>query len=415
MYKSKAVRFLFFLGTINVAFAATEPPLNGTVKDVDGNPVEGAELWVTKIDNWEALSGADGKYRFPDVPQGIVRRLAGKRNGVQPFFAGNSIHFTINEPKTAVNLSIYNLAGKRVTTVINNILSADIYNFTLPVYELSASTYAVALKIGEKSYVRTIIVQENGRMSAVKPTREAANGNGELAEMLEDPEYIDDLNCIKDGFEQAQVELSSYYGTVDVTMKIIDTIPPVIKILGGDTVSYAYQDMDTWRKYWDVDSFDLQFEVTDNSGKPIKQPSTNTLIEFEASSFVNFMYYAVDSSNNTASARRLIVLYDSTVVDSVRPILTVTPDTLRFIKGDKYYPDSGVVAVDSVDKHIDLKEWIDKTDDIQNVQERLKDVIFVDVVGTYTMTYRVMDTHMNYAEAKRTIIVTEAPLPSPEQ
>ena len=398
------------LGVFNTGRADdSQEPLNGTVTDQEGEPIEGALLWVTDHSEWEATTDEDGKFQFSDpVPEG-VSRLFSKGSGIPaPFFNGRTIHFSVVQPFTPVKVVLYDLSGKIVLRLLDKKLPVERHSVVLPLHRLSTATYIVQLTIGDNRYVRTVIVRENGSFSTARPSAEAVSSLAATAKRSSEPEVIDELNCKKDGYEQLYTDLTSYFGTLELTMRIIDTIPPVITILGGDTVSYAFQDSSNWRKYWDQDSFSVQFEVTDNSGKPIKQPSTNTLINVTQSSFVNFYYYAKDSSSNEAKARRLIVLFDSTVSDTEPPIFTIDPDTVRLIRGEKFFPDSGVTVVDSIDKHIDLKPWILKEDDIETEHDRLKDVIFMDVEGTYTMTYTVMDTHMNKVSATRVIIV-EAP------
>ena len=397
------------LGVYSAIHADSGEPLNGTVSDQEGNPIEDALLWVTDHSDWEATTDNEGKFQFSEpVPEGVIGSFSGGNSTLAPIFTGRTIHFSVTRSSTPVKVVLYDLSGKTVLRVLDKKLPAERHSVTLPLHRLTAATYIVQLAIGDVRYVRTVIVRENGSFFTARPTAEALSSLNAVAKRNDEPEVIDELNCKKDGYEQSYTDLTSYFGTIGVTLRIIDTIPPVITILGGDTVSYAFQDSVNWRKYWDQDSFSVQFEVTDNSGKPIKQPSTNTLINVTRSSFVNFYYYAKDSSSNEAKARRLIVLYDSTVTDSEPPIFTIDPDTVRVIRGDKFYPDSGVTVVDSVDQHIDLKQWILKEDDIQTEHDRLNNTIFMDVEGTYTMTYTVMDTHMNKVSATR-VIVVEAP------
>ena len=132
---------------------------------------------------------------------------------------------------------------------------------------------------------------------------------------------------------------------------------------------------------------------------------TQTLIP-DVPGFFRIKYQANDRAGNSAEKYRFCILYDSTVTDSVEPILTVEPDTMRFVKGSLFDPYTGLSVEDEVDSAIALINWINITDDIETTRERT-DKITLDVVGTYTVTYKSIDTSMNLAEKKRIIIVEE--------
>jgi hypothetical protein len=383
----------------------TDINLSGTVKDQDGKPIPGVVVYLDKNDPFDT-TGADGRYLLTGV--GVSQAMQ-RRNVAHPVLSGNAISFKVGMSATAVRLDMLDLSGRCVKNVMDGPADARTYNVQLPLKCLAPSMYIVSLRIGNEHFTQRVLLQENGMfqpgnnsLAAQSTVRQTASGG------LTDE--IDIMHFVKAHFAQVDTSIYSYSGVFNVIMNAEDTIPPVVTLLppGSDTVYFAFQDSIHYMKFWDPDNIPSYLHYEDNSGQAFLRPSTNTLMEKEHSSFAVIKYQVDDLAGKSTVKYRLLVLYDSTVKNDVTPPnLTVGSDTVKFTKGDIFSFMQGVSAVDAVDSLISFASFIKVTDNVQSVQERTAREIYMDVVGTYTITYQVMDTHKNLATRKRTLIVSE--------
>ncbi|MBN1307562.1 MAG: hypothetical protein JXA18_06575 [Chitinispirillaceae bacterium] len=394
--------FAFYVCSVACIYASATMPLHGTVVDGEGNPVVGAHLEVGKIPGWWTKTGAGGYYNFPALSAHGTRRPVGHN---RPVFIRDRVSFEITGLHTAVRLELYDIAGRSIATVVDDILPPKRYSFVVPVARFAASVGIVSLRIGNDCFTRKLIVDDEG---SVQPGGESATIATLRSDSRAEGAVIDTLYCSKIDFLTARKGISSYYETVNFVMTLEDTIPPVIRILGDDTVCLAIQDTLSMLKYMSWDSIANLIELTDDQGYAFLSTVDYWMSwDLGKPGFATLPIHAIDGTNTTI-VYIFLVFYDSTVTgDTVPPVLTIDPDTVRLTAGATFSLDSGVTAVDAVDSHITLNDWINITDDIKTASERNGRTLVLDVPGTYTVTYRIMDTHMNMAEGKRTIIVAE--------
>ena len=393
------------VGLLRIINASNDIDLSGTVSDQDGKPLAGVEVYLSKQDPKDTTD-ADGKYALIGI-QTNVRHMVQQTNSVNPVIRGNNISFDVGNARSIVRLDILDLSGRCIRNVMSGPASMQEYSLPLSVKGLSPSPYIVSLNIGSRHFVQRILVQENGILQTGKNSARAEPGMGKKSDS-DGSDAIDVLYFSKDKFAPFDTTITAYKGTYDITMTVKDTILPVITII-NDSTSFAFQDSAQWRVYWNVDSIPNHRKIEDNSSL-IWPVMSATPIPPGQACFVHISYEAHDEEYNTTFANRLLILYDSTVHDDTTPpVLTVTPDTMRFTKGDTLNQWEGVTARDEVDTAIALvPEWVKVTDDIKSEQPRNPPEIYMDVVGTYTITYATMDTHKNMVSKSRTLIVSEA-------
>lgn len=403
MNKFHALIVAVAIGLVRIINASNAIELSGTVSDQDGKPLAGVEVYLSNTYPKDT-TGSDGKYEL--IGTG-VRQIGQKINSINPVIRGKNISFSVSKAPSNVRLDILDLSGRSICTVLRSSASAQKYSLPLPVERLSPSLYIVSLNIGSDHFFQRILVQQNGILQTVKNSALAEPGMGKKSASGMSGE-IDQLHFVKEKFPPVDTSITSYKGTYNITMTVEDTFPPVITIL-NDSTSFAFQDSAQWRVYWNEDSFPSQRKIEDNTG--LYWPATTfSPVTPGRACFVSITYGAHDPLYNFASANRLLILYDSTVHNDVTPpVLTVTPDTMRFTKGAIFKQWEGVTAKDQVDSTIVLvPDWVKITDDIKSKQERNPPDITMDVVGTYTITYSTMDTHKNKVSKSRTLIVSEA-------
>jgi hypothetical protein len=382
--------------------ASSEAWLNGTVTDENDEPIEGVEV---KFSNSSAktITDANGKYEFDSTVD--VISIKSEFLSERPSLNGNFLLFTVSKDGTPVRVGIFTMNGRSVRIVHNGILPAAQHHIRLSDH-LAPATYIVQLEINGKVFSERFVVDGNratgtgSSFSAVTVDKNA----GKRASS-----YIDQLICEKGGYVSKYTNLTSYKGTVDVQLAVEDTIPPVLTFdPGTDTVQIQYSDTNGIHWWMQFENFCLT--VTDNKDTEFHLTApTNTLINYSKPGFEEFVYRARDSDWNIGEARRLIVLYDSTVTDDTDPpVFNWDEDTVHLALGTIFDPLEGVTITDEVDTMVNFIPWVDVNDDIESSFERMADGIICDVPGTYTINYRSIDTSLNEAKASRTVVVAEA-------
>jgi hypothetical protein len=400
MTKLRALVAMVAVGFVGMLHAATPINLSGTVKDQDGKPLAGVEVYLSGANPMDT-TGADGKYALTGTTG--VRQTDRKIQSVRPVIRGNNILFTAGNARSIIKLEILDLSGRCIRSDRKSPASDQQYSLPLPIGGLSPSTYIVSLNTGSHHFVQRIFVQENGILQT--GNNSAGTGPGLRKIASGSVKEVDTLHFLKPKFTPVDTSITAYSGTCNITMTVEDTIPPVVTII-NDSTSFAFQDTAHWRVYWNTDSIENQRKFEDNSGLVL--PATSTTPVPEGPGFVGIIYEAHDRMYNNTVARRVLILYDSTVHNDVTPpVLTVTPDTMRFTKGEVFNQWQGVTAKDKVDSMVVLiPEWVRVTDNIKSEQPRNLPEITMDVAGTYTITYSTMDTHKNKVSKSRTLIVT---------
>ncbi len=162
-------------------------------------------------------------------------------------------------------------------------------------------------------------------------------------------------------------------------VKVVDTTPPAIKVLGDNPLTVEY----------DSNFSDPGVTTSDNAEGNIsveKEGSvdTKTLGEYKIN------YTATDASGNEANATRVVK-----VVDTTPPTITLNGDkNISLYVGDSY-TEEGASAVDNVDGDINVT--------ISGSVDTSKE-------GNYTITYTAADKSGNQAQAKRYVEVKKKPV-----
>ena len=375
--------------------------LNGTVTNEAGNPVDSAQLYLENHYDIDVFTDANGKYQFP-VSISVLHSFTGN-NRIRPAIIQNRFHFIVTEPQTAVRLQLFDLAGKCVKRYLNKNLAAKEYTINLVDKSLPPSMYIITLQTGSENFTEKVVVGENGSFqTSGKVEGISDNGRSQLAKKKEDEVTVSDvLTCMKAGYERQNKDINDYYTTVDFVLVEEDITPPVVTFFPGeDTVIVHFDDSDSLRVW--MREVDIRMSaVDDKDPSPELMAPTNTLIDTTQPGFYFLKYQARDHSafQNVGEKERFLVLFDSTKVDTEPPVFTIDPDTITIIQGEIYH-DTGVSVIDAVDGDINtLTNYYSKY--FINVEGEVN----TSEPGTYTLTYRQIDTHLNLATATRTVIV----------
>lgn len=169
--------------------------------------------------------------------------------------------------------------------------------------------------------------------------------------------------------------------SVTRTVNVVDTIPPVITLIGADPLTL---DCDINGVFSDPGA-----TVSDSCDPAPSLNSTNNVnLRIVGNYTVN--YTATDDAGNPASRTRTVE-----VVDNTPPSIALTGDALVTVQCSENYTDAGATAFDGCDG--------DRTAFIT-----VSGAVDTAVVGTYTLTYTVSDSNGNAAVPEtRTVEVVD--------
>lgn len=154
------------------------------------------------------------------------------------------------------------------------------------------------------------------------------------------------------------------------TVNVVDTIPPVITLIGADPLTL---DCDINGVFTDPGA-----TVSDSCDPTPSLNSTNN-VNLRVVGIYTVNYTARDADDNTTSRTRTVE-----VVDNTPPAIALTGDALVTVQCSENYTDAGATAFDGCDG--------DRTAFIT-----VSGAVDTAVVGTYTLTYTVSDSHGNPA------------------
>ena len=167
------------------------------------------------------------------------------------------------------------------------------------------------------------------------------------------------------------------------TVNVVDTVDPVITLVGNTTVTIEYQSIYTDAGATATDNYDGNLNTSLTSSSTVNSDELGTYA---------FTYTVSDSSSNTAQVSRSVIVEDSTPPT----ISLIGSAEINLQVGDSYI-DGGATAVDAHDG--------DVTADIVTVSS-----VDPSTVGVYYVTYTVSDNEGNNSQATRTVVVGSPPV-----
>jgi hypothetical protein len=169
---------------------------------------------------------------------------------------------------------------------------------------------------------------------------------------------------------------------------VLDTIPPIITLIGKDTVRIPNGDPENL-----LQGLKTQYRVVDNSDPvPVVVIQADMSVLFPDTSEMH--YIATDKSGNQSSIKRMIIVLPAEIANDVPPVINVTMIDLQIYTGEPFDPLRNVTAYD--DMVGDLTDRI-----------RVSGKVNTNVAGKYLLTYSVKDRSGNTCILNRTITVIE--------
>ena len=181
--KVSAAGFVFFLFAFFVM--STTPCLasvTGTITDTAGSPVSGALVTFTDESDTDKefsdYTDSDGMYKLPISPVHVTEETPANfqlyQNYPNPFNPSTTIPFSLNEAGY-VNLSIYNVTGQKIRTLVDNYHFVGTHTVTWKGLDdtgksVAAGIYIYQLKFGDTVESRKMLLIDGGSKQIVTRT-----------------------------------------------------------------------------------------------------------------------------------------------------------------------------------------------------------------------------------------------------
>merc|ERR1711871_1535647 len=169
---------------------------------------------------------------------------------------------------------------------------------------------------------------------------------------------------------------SGNVSTLERTVAVVDTTPPVIEMLGNAEVESQFGEeySDAGARAFDL--YEGEIEVTVD----------NQVNIYEVGAY-KVVYTASDSSGNVATAERTV-----TIVDTTAPVIEMLGDIEVVVKVGDEYVDAGAKAIDLYDGEIEVVV----TSNVDTSK-----------VGVYKVLYTATDSSGNVSTLERTVAIVD--------
>ncbi len=169
---------------------------------------------------------------------------------------------------------------------------------------------------------------------------------------------------------------------------IIDTIPPLITLLGGNPMLVIVGG--TYGEPGATATDNVDGDLTDEIVIDNSDVNTSKIGSYTVT------YTVSDSSGNEAQAERIVEVREE---DAIPPVITLSGDNPLTLYVGESYNEPGATAIDNLDGNLTNKITIDKSD------------IDTSKAGRYTVVYTVCDLAGNEGRKERIVIVEKDALP----
>lgn len=213
---------LFFIGVLSsLLFAESEPvSLSGTVKDTDGNGIEGVNVSLAVKSDLSDMTDAGGAFALTGGTSVINGQSA---PGALAFtFRGNSVVFAPTAQQAAGSMAVFSSDGKRVAYARLSGFHAGERRIPLP--ELGSGVYVIQIELNGEVHTRSMVCMgselflenhaETGREgSSFRLTKRTAG------------EPVDTIIAEKEGYVTEKTPVTSYtQENIEIVMEAEGTV-----------------------------------------------------------------------------------------------------------------------------------------------------------------------------------------------
>jgi hypothetical protein len=231
---SIVVMFLFF-----VSICYSQEGLRGRVVDNNYQAIQGALVKLISADKSQTTDW-EGKF-FIEITTSAHILRAGPAITVTSFQNG-ILSFNVSEKQfKTVRIEIFDKKGQRVNKIIKERLREGAYHISILPDNLPVMMYFVKLQIGNASSVYKVLNLKNRKNSLL--AKDFLTEKSLSKRSTDNSNVIDTLEVTKDGYQTAQVEITSYTNYLNDIVLQSDVsndegLPPVVNGQWARTTRY---------------------------------------------------------------------------------------------------------------------------------------------------------------------------------
>jgi hypothetical protein len=166
------------------------------------------------------------------------------------------------------------------------------------------------------------------------------------------------------------------------TIDSLDKVPPVLKLIGSDSMRIALNDtfFDPGATAYDNVEGDLTYKI-----------SKSGYVNSSVSGVYLLNYKVTDKAGNSASAARIVIV-TGTLFDTIAPVITLVGSQSIYLNLNDTFVEPGFTAYDNVDGDITSKVTKRFTTQIDSGSSQISKVIYsvVDAAGNMASAYRLI-------------------------
>ena len=190
--------------------------LAGIVTDSASNsPLSGVIVVLVTLRYWDSTT-SDGKYSLTNSsPLSIIASKTLGTNGTHPSINNGFLFFNLSQ-KEKVTAVMYSPTGRSMGTIIDQELAPGTYRAALPSIQKSAGIYYIKVISGNSQEIVKFL-SLNGQQGQNRSMKQSGGLDKKLATV------VDTLLFEKTGYVTKNIPITSYEGTLNITMTAMPT------------------------------------------------------------------------------------------------------------------------------------------------------------------------------------------------
>lgn len=245
----------FALVAVAVSSAVTvDVNISGLVKDKSEKPVIGAKLKLQSKNDLSVITDAEGKFtltgQFTAVGKQFVSMLT-----PSAFLQGFNIQVILKKA-VPVEISFYNVAGRKVHDYKSGILNKGYNLISLPINRFGAGVYMVSVKCENDKFVFKYLLSSQKVVTTVKSgAQQEVKKGSSMRTLLNLMSAVDTLIVSAEGYDTAYCLVDSYTQkdmVIAMNSKIKSRLDYITKDCSAGEVPGAISGQSGWgSRYWD--------------------------------------------------------------------------------------------------------------------------------------------------------------------
>jgi hypothetical protein len=215
MHRTSVWFFVLVMGLTTSVVSAQTISLNGKVSNQSGKAISSAIVTLSG-QNLADTTDATGAYSLSGSTA-IANPGLVLPNSEKISFANGIVALRMTLP-AMVGIEIFDIKGNMLERVFDHAASAGDYRFDMMNHPFATNVMLIRVSIGQHTSTFRYVPMENGKRMVAASVTASSNGSEGLAKSLA---TVDSLKVTASGYVSKAVAISSYQGTVNISLDSI--------------------------------------------------------------------------------------------------------------------------------------------------------------------------------------------------